>query len=84
VDVGRRHNARAGRVAVGLRERTLRHELVERLGDCRRSAVQGRLRDLRENDVEAGDGTRLCDAVAHQAGAADADGADLRHEHFPL
>jgi hypothetical protein len=60
------------------------NETVERLSDRRGAAIQRLLRDLHEDDVEAGASARLCDAVAHETGAADADCADFGHENVPF
>ena len=79
-DVGRRLDASEGRVAIGLRQFAFLDELIERLGDRCNAAIQRFLCNFHEDDVEVGGGARLRDAVPHQPGAADADGADFSHE----
>ena len=79
-DVGRRFDAREGRVAIGLRQFAFLDELIERLGDRCNAAIERFLCNFHEDDVEAGGGAGLRDAVPHQPGAADADGADFSHE----
>ncbi len=76
-DAGRRLDTGDRRIALGLRQLPFFDEFVERFGDRGDAAAQRLLGDLHQHDVETGGGAGLRDAVAHQAGAADADRSNL-------
>ena len=62
---------------VGLAHLLLGDQTVQALADGSQALVHRRLGDVDHDDVDARDGAGLRDAVAHGAGADDANGGDV-------
>ena len=76
---GCRGDAGSGVGGLLLREFVFCDFAGEVLVDGAEAAVEKGLLDIAEEDVEAGAGADVGDAVAHGSGAEDCDGFDFRH-----